>query len=86
MRTKFIAEVLKDGHLSFPDDIKQRLRLHEGMKIKVIIEDLEKAETKKKKEAALKYLFSQEVDFSSWENEKAEIIEQRTKEIEAIGH
>ena len=56
MRTAYLAEVLKDGHLSFPKEIKQKLHLQEGMKIKVTIEGAEKAVKEVKKEAALKYL------------------------------
>lgn len=70
MRTAYVAEVLKDGHLSFPKEIKQKLHLQEGMKIKVTIDGAEKAVKDVKKEAALKYLFSQSFDFASWEDEK----------------
>lgn len=86
MRTAYVAEVLKDGHLSFPKEIKQMLHLQEGMKIKVTIEEAEKAVKEVKKEAALKYLFSQSVDFASWEEEKEGFIKQRIKDIEAAGH
>lgn len=86
MRTAYVAEVLKDGHLSFPNDVKKKLHLHEGMKVKVTIEGAEKAKSEVKKESALKYLFSQEIDFASWENEKEGLTNQRIKDIEAAGH
>ena len=86
MRTAYVAEVLKDGHLSFPKEIKQKLHLQEGMKIKVTIEGAEKAKSEVKKESALKYLFSQEIEFASWENEKEGLTNQRIKDIEAAGH
>lgn len=44
MRTAYLAEVLKDGHLSFPKEIKKKLHLQEGMKIKVTIEWLQCSE------------------------------------------
>jgi len=86
MRTAYLAEVLKDGHLSFPKEIKQKLRLHEGMKIKVTIECAEKSESTVRKESALRRLFSQELNFASWEAEKEGLTNQRIKDIEAAGH
>lgn len=85
MRTAYVAEVLEDGHLSFPAEIKQRFHLREGMKIMVTIEDIEKVE-EEKKEAALRYLFSQEINFASWEEEKEGLIKQRIADIETVGH
>lgn len=85
MRTAYVAEVLKDGHLSFPAEIKQRFHIGEGMKIRVTIEDVGKAK-EEKKEAALRYLFSQEIDFASWEEEKEVLLKQRIADIETAGH
>lgn len=79
MRTAYVAEVLKDGHLSFPNDVKKKLHLHEGMRIKVTIEGAEKAKSEVKKESALKYLFSKEIDFASWENEKEGLTNHKDK-------
>lgn len=46
MRTAYVAEVLKDGHLSFPNDVRKKLHLHEGMRIKATLEDIVKKEAK----------------------------------------
>lgn len=85
MRTAYVAEVLKDGHLSFPAEIKQRFHIRDGMKIKVTLEDVGKTE-EKTKEAALQYLLSQEIDFASWGEEKEGLLKQRIADIETVGH
>lgn len=46
METKYIGEVLNDGHLSIDQEVKDELHLEEGDKIEVSLKKLDKQELK----------------------------------------